>query len=170
MNDRRKPLEWAHDGQRYRPTQIVSQILQEALGSEATTRGPAWWVNADGDDLPTLAGAPGRSAFDWTELHDLLAAIPEGRWTTYGDLAAVVGTAAQPVGQHVTRCIDCPYAWRVLGGDGRPRQGFRWTDGGRTDTQQEALAQEGVRFTGGAAARDQRILGSELNKLRSVAR
>ena len=30
--------------------------------------------------------------FDWTRLHAILEALPEGRWTTYGDLAdAVLG-------------------------------------------------------------------------------
>jgi alkylated DNA nucleotide flippase Atl1 len=31
--------------------------------------------------------------FDWTKLHELLARIPGGKWTTYGDLATAVGTA-----------------------------------------------------------------------------
>ncbi len=36
--------------------------------------------------------------FDWTRMHAAIAAIPDGRWTTYGDLAALAGTAAQAVG------------------------------------------------------------------------
>lgn len=165
FNDSRRPLEWAHDGQHYRPTQIVQQILIQALGSEATVRGPSWWVTADGGDLPTLAGVPRRGTFDWTELHDLLAAIPKGRWTTYGDLAELVGTAPQPLGQHVTRCTECPKAWRILGGDGRPREGFRWSSSERTDTQQDALSAEGIQFLNGIAALDQRINGDELGSL-----
>jgi alkylated DNA nucleotide flippase Atl1 len=108
--------------------------------------------------------------FDWTTLHDLLATVPAGRWTTYGDLAAIVGTAAQPLGGHVTRCTDCLNAWRVLGAGGRPREGFRWSDGSRSDTQQQALEAEGVNFVNGTAAGDQRISGDELSALAGGAR
>jgi alkylated DNA nucleotide flippase Atl1 len=165
FNNRRRPLEWEADGARYRPTEIVRRILAEAAGIERSPRGPAWWVLEDGRDLPTVAGVSDRSTFDWTTLHDPLAAIPAGRWTTYGVLAEVVGTAAQPLGQHFTRCPDCPNAWRVLGGDARPRPGFFWSDPTRTDTQEDVLRSEGVRFTGGAASEDQRITAEELENL-----
>jgi hypothetical protein len=78
-NNRRQPLEWETDGERYRPTEIVRRILAEVAGIERSPRGPAWWVLEDGRDLPTVAGVSERSTFDWTTLHDLLAAIPAGR-------------------------------------------------------------------------------------------
>ena len=162
FNNRRKPLEWELDGQRYRPTEIVHNILADAAGLDRSPRGPSWWVLPNGDDLPTAAGVPQRGTFDWTGLHDLLAAVPAGRWTTYGELAAVVGTASQPLGQHITRCPDCPNAWRVLGNDGKPRPGFQWRDDGRSGSQESALQAEGIEFTNGAASRNQRIGGSEL--------
>jgi alkylated DNA nucleotide flippase Atl1 len=165
FNDRRQPLQWEADGHRYRPTEIVRRVLQEAAGLDRSPRGPAWWTLEDGQDLPTVAGVPERGTFDWSELHRLLAAIPSGRWTTYGDLAEVIGTAAQPLGQHVTRCEACPNAWRILGADGRPRPGFVWGDMTRTDTQQDVLAREGVRFTDGAADRARQLRSDELEDL-----
>jgi alkylated DNA nucleotide flippase Atl1 len=156
-NDRRKPLEWEADGERYRPTEIVRRILAEAAGIQRSTRGPAWWVLEDGRDLPTVAGVPERGTFDWSELHEALAALPRGSWTTYGDLAAVIGTAAQPLGQHITTCPLCPNAYRVLGSDGRPRLNFAWGDSADSRTQEEALAAEGVRFANGKADQSQRL-------------
>ena len=92
-NDSAKPIEWEYDGGRYRPTEIVRRILVEAAGIERSVRGPSWWVLEDGHDLPALAGSPQKSSFDWSQLHTLMAALPRGRWTTYGDVASVIGTA-----------------------------------------------------------------------------
>jgi alkylated DNA nucleotide flippase Atl1 len=150
-NDRSHPLEWEYDGGRYRPTAIARRILAEAAGLQRGVRGPAWWVLDDGRDLPTVAGVPDRARFDWTELHEVLAAVPAGRWTTYGDLAGLVGTAARPLGQHIQSCPSCPNPHRVLGADRTPRPGFAWGDPADTRSQQEALEAEGIPFSGGAA-------------------
>ena len=130
---------------------IVRRVLADAAGVQHSPRGPAWWVLEDGRDLPTVAGVPERSTFDWAELHQAMAAIPTGRWTTYGELAALVGTAAQPLGQHIQHCPACPNAQRVLGADGKPRPGFSWGDPKETRGQQEMLEAEGVGFSSGAA-------------------
>jgi alkylated DNA nucleotide flippase Atl1 len=156
-NDRRQPLAWEYDGGRYRPTEIVRRILADAAGLQRSPRGPAWWVLEDGRDLPTVAGVPERSTFDWAELHEALAAIPAGRWTTYGELAELIGTAAQPLGQHIQHCEACPNAQRVLGADGKPRPGVSWTDPNETRSQQELLEAEGVRFSNGAADPSRRL-------------
>jgi alkylated DNA nucleotide flippase Atl1 len=150
-NDRRQPLAWEYDGGRYRPTEIVRRVLAAAAGVQRSPRGPAWWVLEDGRDLPTVAGVPERSTFDWAELHQAMAAIPTGRWTTYGELAALVGTAAQPLGQHIQHCPACPNAQRVLGADGKPRPGFSWKNLKETRGQQDMLEAEGVGFSSGAA-------------------
>jgi alkylated DNA nucleotide flippase Atl1 len=105
----------------------------------------------DGRDLPTVAGVPDRSTFDWAEVHQVLAAIPAGRWTTYGELAGLVGTAAQPLGQYIQYCSACPNVQRVLGADGKPRPGVSWSDSNETRSQQDWLEAEGVRFSNGAA-------------------
>lgn len=162
-NDRKGPLEWLYDGGRYRPTQIVRRILAEVAGIQRSPRGPSWWVLSDGRDLPTVAGVADRSTFDWRELHDVLASLPTGRWATYGDLAALVGTAAQPLGVHVAACSECPNAWRVLGADGRPRPNFGWSDPSDLRSQEQALAAEGVLFHEGVADQSQRLSPDELS-------
>lgn len=153
---------WEADGQAYRPTAIVSRILLDAAGSTRSTRGPSWWVLPDGRSLTDAAGPGGGGPFDWDPLHALMASIPIGRWTTYGDLAELVGTAAQPLGQHIMRCSTCANAQRVLGGNGRASDGFAWTDPSDTRTQQRALEEEGVEFSKGVAADAQRIRAGEL--------
>ncbi|MDD9206268.1 MGMT family protein [Georgenia sp. 10Sc9-8] len=156
-NDRSKPLEWEYDGGRYRPTEIVRSILSDAAGLDRSVRGPSWWVLEDGRDLPSLAGSPQKSSFDWSELHTLMGALPYGRWTTYGDVASVIGTAPQPLGQHIMHCNDCENAQRVLGADGRPSPGFTSGQPGRTESQQEVLEAEGVTFLGDRADASRRI-------------
>lgn len=144
-------MEWEADGERYRPTEIVRRILLEAAGLQRSPRGPSWWITDDGRDLPTIAGLVERSTFDWSGLHQILELLPSGRWTTYGDLADAVGTAAQPLGQHVTSCTECANAHRLLGANGRPKEGFAWSDPTRSDSQQDALEAEGVTFAGSQA-------------------
>jgi alkylated DNA nucleotide flippase Atl1 len=106
-----------------------------------------------------------RSTFDWAELHQVLALIPAGRWTTYGELAGLVGTAAQPLGQHIQHCSVCPNVQRVLGADGRPRPGVAWADPNETRSQQDWLEAEGVRFFNGAADPSRHLNGEALAAL-----
>ena len=66
------------------------------------------------------------SGFDWSRINAAIAAIPRGRWTTYGDLAQLGGTAAMPVGQHIASTPGLDNGYRVLGSDGKPRPDFHW--------------------------------------------
>lgn len=166
FNRARDPLLWEADGRHYRPTPIVAEILREASGIARSVRGPAWWVLPDGRDLPSVAGAVrGAGSFDWSELHAAMEAVPSGRWTTYGDLAALVGTAAQPVGTHIAGCPDCPNAHRVIGADGRVRPGFAWSDPDDQRRPEDILRAEGVEVVDGVAARAQRLSVAELETL-----
>ncbi|WP_309484254.1 MGMT family protein [Streptomyces himalayensis] len=105
----------------------------------------------EGSSLADLAKQLSGARKDWTSLHTLLGAIPSGRWTTYGDVASVIGSHAVPVGTHLAACGQCSNAWRVLTSVGRVSAGFQWTNSTRTDTPLEVLAAEGVRFDGEAA-------------------
>jgi hypothetical protein len=67
------------------------------------------------------------------------------------DTRHLVGTAAQPLGQHIQHCPECPNVQRVLGADGKPRPGLSWYDPNEIRSQQEWLEAEGVRFSNGAA-------------------
>ncbi len=168
--DPRAPVEWAVDGETWNLTTLIRHIIEEATGEPARTQvwGPNWYQTLEGEVLHKVAeplGDVGGDRFDWSRLHAVLAALPSGRWTTYGHLAQVVGTAAQPLGQHIARCDECPNAWRVLGGDGRPRPNFKWSDSTDRRTQEEALAAEGVTFTTGVADPVKRLGPAELNRL-----
>ncbi len=164
-NDASKPLMWGYDGEGYRPSAIIQQALSDLGIPRRPLRGPRWWTLPDGKDLPTVAGAAAPGAFDWAPLHALLAAIPVGRWTTYGELADVVGTAAMPVGQHISGCPECPNAYRVLGADGRPRDGFKWADPSESRSQREILEEEGVTFAGDRAEGSRRLGAPDLRNL-----
>jgi alkylated DNA nucleotide flippase Atl1 len=161
QNDRRHPLVWEADAQGYRPTPLVQQMFNECGLLLRTTRGPKWWLLPDGRSLPQAAGTA-RRGFDWTSLHDALTALPEGRWTSYGDLAELIGTAPQPTGQHIAGCEECENAWRVLGNNGRSRPSFAWSDPADHRTQEEALTSEGVSFVDGVADPSQRLDADDL--------
>jgi len=89
-------------------------------------------------------------------LEAALELLEPGQWTSYGELAAVAGTNAQTVGNFMNR-TSAEGAYRVLGKDGRPADGFTWADG-RTDNLREVLESEGVQFNeSGAASEAQHI-------------
>lgn len=98
------------------------------------------------------------TGFDWSRINAAVAAIPRGRWTTYGDLAQVGGTAAMPVGQHVANTPGLDNAYRVLGSDGKPRPDFHWDNPSDSRNVIDVLNADGVRFDDdGAADPSQRI-------------
>ncbi|MFI6778744.1 DUF262 domain-containing protein [Nocardia sp. NPDC050412] len=101
----------------------------------------------------------------WAELLNVLAALPAGRWTTYGDLANLLGTAAQPLGNWM-RSHPAPNAHRVLSAQGSFAEGFRWIDPACIDDPRQMLESEGVRFSAsGRAASGQRLTPAELANL-----
>lgn len=163
-NDRARPIEWKFDGNGYRPTPLVREILGQAGLDDRPVSGSSWWVLPDGETLAQV-GARVAGGFDWAPLHAILALLPTGRWTTYGDLAQAVGTGPVALGQHLAACSQCINAWRVLGADGRPRSGFQWGDPARTETQQDVLASEGIEFANGRADEARRLKASDLTGL-----
>jgi alkylated DNA nucleotide flippase Atl1 len=118
-----------------------------------------------GEDIEPIP----ESGFDPERVHAILRAIPVGRWTTYGEVAQIVGTGAQALGAHIRSCAECPNAARVLPVSGEPSAGFKRSDPTDLRTQREELESEGIRFTGNAADRTQRIGVSELAQLARAA-
>jgi len=162
------PLRWEADGAAWLPSTLVRHILTQATGAApASVRGTAWWEDESGHSLADLAETvPGKTTRDWSDLHAYLDVLPPGRWTTYGDLAQVIGTKALPIGQHIAGCSSCAHAWRVLNADGKVAKGFAWTDPTRTDTPQQVLEAEGLTFTGAGVADPAARLGpAELKAL-----
>ena len=83
----------------------------------------------------------------WSLVREAVEAIPAGRWTTYGDLAALASTYPQPVAGFVSR-VPIDGAWRVMQAGGTVAPGFKWTSGSRHSGKSafEVLRAEGVRF------------------------
>ncbi|MFJ2566514.1 DUF262 domain-containing protein [Streptomyces sp. NPDC087568] len=105
---------------------------------------------------------------DWQLAHQVLAALPHGTWTSYGDLAAFLGSGAQAVGNHLANTPGVAYAYRVLTSEGKVSDGFRWAapqDAGSDDVRARLTA-DGVRFTAtGAADPAQRLTADDLAAL-----
>lgn len=95
----------------------------------------------------------------------IVAEIPAGRWTSYGEVALVAGSYPQPVAAVITT-HPMQGAWRVLQGRGTISPGFRWLDPQRSDDPRTYLESEGLTFDeDGAAAAEQFVDARELAEL-----
>ncbi len=113
---------------------------------------------------------PDRSAMteplkpQWALMTTVLASIPAGRWTSYSDVATVIGSHQVPVGVRLAN-VSVPNAHRVLKLNGSISPEFRWTDPQRTDDPRKVLEAEGVAFdANGRAAPMQRMTADDLAK------
>lgn len=86
-----------------------------------------------------------RPGVDWSLAHQAVDSLGYGEWTTYGDLAALIGSHAVPVGQHFA-WVELRNAWRVLKADGSISPQFRWNDPADARDPREVLEAEGIRF------------------------
>jgi alkylated DNA nucleotide flippase Atl1 len=137
----------------------------------AATNGWSFWRLPDGRRLRDVkevytGTAPTKSStsFDWGPLHAIMELLPPGYWTSYGSLADAVGTAAQPLGNHVSTCRQCSNVHRVLRSDGTVARSFRWTDpdDGRDPTAM--LRQEGA-YLNGAPDPERELSSDDLQAL-----
>lgn len=103
------------------------------------------------------------AAIDFERAARFIESVPEGRWTTFGDVAAAGGDepGAQAVGQWLGRSGGAiPNFWRVLRADGFVPDGLRGGRVGRPHDAAEArqmLRREGVEIdNAGRAASRQR--------------
>ncbi|MDP3892080.1 MAG: DUF1524 domain-containing protein [Nocardioides sp.] len=138
----------------------------------AVANGWVFWRLDDGRSLSDVRAVyrgekpdRARTGFDWTPMHAILEALPADRWTTYGDLADAIGTAAQAVGNHLPACQQCANAHRVLTSDGRVAESFRWTDPGDDRDPAQLLAEDGIHVVEGRADQSQRLRGDALASL-----
>jgi alkylated DNA nucleotide flippase Atl1 len=98
---------------------------------------------------------------DFARARAFIAAVPDGRWTSYGEVAKAAGSpkGAQAVGQWCRReGAAIPFVYRVLTSDGFVAEGFVAAGPTVPDGEVEVrrmLADEGVRIDrqGRAAAR-----------------
>ncbi len=107
---------------------------------------------------------------DWSRVHAALAALPLGFWTTYGDLAQLIGSHQVSVGQHLANTPGILNAHRVLTSEGRVAEGFRWSDPRDHRDVREVLVTEGIRFRAdGRAELAQRLRSDDLADLTGEA-
>ena len=103
--------------------------------------------------------------FDWSRIDAAVRAIPAGRWTSYGDLAALGQTHPQPVGTHLASS-RVENAHRVLDNQGRVAAGFHWLDPADGRDVRAVLEGEGLEFTpDGSASPSQHMDGYDLAEL-----
>ncbi|MCG8920638.1 DUF262 domain-containing protein [Actinokineospora sp. PR83] len=104
---------------------------------------------------------------DWALLHRAVAALPRGSWTSYGDLAALVGSSSIAVGRHVVdNAAKMDKAHRVLRSDGRVADNFRWPTGSDKGDVYALLRDEGIDIPdGGLAPQSQRLTSQDLSDL-----
>ncbi|GGP73428.1 GmrSD restriction endonuclease domain-containing protein [Saccharothrix coeruleofusca] len=101
----------------------------------------------------------------WRKLTEVLACIPAGRWTSYSDVAEVIGSHPVSVGSRLGGSA-IPNAHRVLRGSGEVSPDFRWPDPDRTDDPVTVLRAEGVEFDAkGRASAQQRLTAVDLARL-----
>lgn len=94
---------------------------------------------------PIATDSAVRSGVNWQLAHQAVLTLEPGEWTSYGDLAALIGTHANPMGQHMAK-IDLEGAWRVLQSSGGVSPGFRWVDPEDGRDPLEVLRAEGLTF------------------------
>jgi alkylated DNA nucleotide flippase Atl1 len=142
--------------QRWGRTEILARA--DALADRIVTAWPG----------PDTAEPDIEPSVPWGVMNQALAELPAGSWTTYGDLAALIGSHAMPVGVRLAT-YAAPNAHRVLQVDGKVSPGFRWLDPASADDPQQLLQQEGVQFDEhGRADQAQRILTEELAQLAGI--
>ncbi|MCB0998726.1 MAG: DUF262 domain-containing protein, partial [Acidimicrobiales bacterium] len=103
-----------------------------------------------------------------TGLRVLLALIPPGTWTTYGDIAAILGSHPVAVGA-LMATNGVPNPWRVLNSQGRIADGFRWEDPSDNTDPLDLLRDEGAKVSeDGTVHPSQRLSLADLADLLGV--
>ncbi|MFC9953183.1 DUF262 domain-containing protein [Streptomyces prasinus] len=133
-----------------------AEILDRA--DRLTDRAVGLWPGPIGGIKPVGEESPG-----WTELRSALVTMPSGTWTTYGDVAELIGSHPVAVGAYLGSNPSLIGAYRVLTVEGKISPSFRWPEGGDRQPPQELLASEGIRFDSwGRAHHSQRLSAAEL--------
>ncbi|MGC5036323.1 GmrSD restriction endonuclease domain-containing protein [Streptomyces sp. DT190] len=141
--------------QRWGKAEILARADRLAERAVELWPGPIGGVKPAGEESP-----------GWAELRAALVAMPSGTWTTYGDVAELIGSHPVAVGAYLGANPTVIGAYRVLTAEGKISPSFRWADGEDRQPPQELLTSEGVRFDSwGRAHRSQRLTAAELATL-----
>lgn len=110
------------------------------------------------------------SGVAWKLATEVIESIPEGRWTTYGNVATIAGTHPVPLGVFLGKNFVAN-AWRVLQAAGTVSPGFRWPSDSPYDGRDphDVLIEEGVEFDGdGRADAESRLEVTDLAELLGI--
>lgn len=110
------------------------------------------------------------SGVAWKLATEVIESIPEGRWTTYGNVATIAGTHPVPLGVFLGKNF-IPNAWRVLQAAGTVSPGFRWPSDSPNDGRDphDVLIEEGVEFDAdGRADAESKLEVTDLAELLGV--
>jgi alkylated DNA nucleotide flippase Atl1 len=133
-----------------------TQVSILERGRKLGDRIVAIWPGPD-ESVSSAASSP-----RWSLLSQIVASIPPGRWTSYLDLAEVMGSHQNSVVSRLWT-LGPANVHRVLRRDGVHAADFRWSDPDRNDDPKVALGLEGVRFDAtGKASQDQRMTALDL--------
>jgi alkylated DNA nucleotide flippase Atl1 len=154
------------------PSLLAARLLHRladqngAVSSEGVNGMNYWTVDgvvslrALGAESGVLDASPRR--IDRTLLRKVCAGVPEGWWTTYGDVAAAIGLpgAAQSVAGAIATDPGVKNAHRVLRSNGQISPGWAAVEGG-PEVARERLLGEGIIFTAADVADPVHRLSSE---------
>lgn len=144
--------------------EILSLTLGTTFFRAAPTSSPApASAPATADVVKDPAAAPELESDFSRAVHDVIAAIPAGRWSTYGEVAKATGRTEMASRAVATICrkTDSIGAHRVLRAGGVISDGFQWNDGDDRRGAREVLEMEGLRFTSAGAADPQQFIDSD---------
>lgn len=145
---------------------IEALIAPLKIGQGNTTKVISDELLAGLTDAYREAAPPPPGAFDWTKAYAAVEAIPTARWTSYGEIAKLVGTAPQAVGNWAMSPKGPPNAYRVLNAAGEVSPGFKWNDPNDERDPRAVLESEGIQFDAdGRASPEQRLSADELAAL-----
>jgi alkylated DNA nucleotide flippase Atl1 len=118
-------------------------------------------VGRDQEKRRRASAKRGGETLDLDAARAFIASIPDGRWTSYGDVAAAAGApkGAQAVGSWIMRTRgDVPHIYRVLNRDGEVNEGWKAVAPGLPPTGQhvrDKLTSEGVEIDPRSGRADQ---------------
>lgn len=96
---------------------------------------------------------------------EILGAMPEGYWTTYGNLAEAVGNYPQPLAGFLASEASHDLGYRVLQKDGSISANFRWSDPNDTRDPKAVLEAEGIEFINRSADSSRKLSVEQLAEL-----
>jgi len=161
-----------------KPLERKKEIYESSLlaMNQPIASAPAWGktqISARAEDLATriinIWPAPEARVTDgpselWAPLHEACAVLPPGYWTSYSELAVLVGTSPIAVGNYIGK-NHVTNAHRVMNVAGRVAPGFHWIDSDDDRDVRTVLETEGLVFgEDGRAVPERRMTAADLQE------